>query len=535
MSTRDRVLEVYHETGTILGTAKKLGVSRPTVRRWLRAMGAYSERPVLAGRINEREVETRPLPGHGEIKRYLLTSLQNNTKLHHRVWTNLLALAEHYNAEILVGTFSYDLSSYGKMSVKRGTVKGEAELWYDQRAEPFFMDRPVEIAPGLVWCGEMNILPTAVRPMQGLEVYTGRKSSIFPHAKVQMQSIPSAKGDPTKFNYTTGTVGKRNYIQKKAGLRAEFHHVYGALLVEVEHTGDWFVRQVSTGSSGVLHDLDVKVENGVATEGTRVKTVVWGDIHRATIDPTVCDLAWAPGGMLDVLQPEYQFMHDLLDFRARNGHTIKRGLIHDRFRAFTQGHDSVELEIMEVAEFLKETARDWCKTVVVDSNHDQFMMEWLRIGDYRDDPVNAIYFLEAQLHVYKAIASDPDAPVNLLRWAVERMSNPEIKRRVRFLDEDESLVILDIEHGMHGNLGPNGARGSTTNLARMGRKMNRGHEHSAGIFEGVYTAGLSGLLDQGYNKGPSSWSHSHILTYQNGHRAIITMHNGKWRAQSCTS
>ena len=102
--------------------------------------------------------------------------------------------------------------------------------------------------------------------------------------------------------------------------------------------------------------------------------------------------------------------------------------------------------------------------------------------------------------------------------------------RVQFLNEDESFVDLKIEYGIHGHEGPNGARGTSGNLARMGRRINRGHSHSAEIFEGVYTGGLSGENDQGYNKGPSSWSPSHIITYANGKRAIITMRGTKWRA-----
>jgi hypothetical protein len=59
-----------------------------------------------------------------------------------------------------------------------------------------------------------------------------------------MKSVASVKSDPTKFNWTTGTVTLRNYIQKKAGQKAEFHHCYGALLVEVDSTGAWGVRQL---------------------------------------------------------------------------------------------------------------------------------------------------------------------------------------------------------------------------------------------------------------------------------------------------
>ncbi len=524
------VLEAYHQHRTIQATSKATGISRSTIRRYLRAAGIYDDRPLFAGRVAERLVRTRPLPEEGEVTRYVLSCIQNNTRVNDAVWSSMTHLLDHYDAELIVGTFSYNKSSYGPKAVKSGTKKASdsEKEWYDPLVEPFIQDEPLELAPGLQWCGEMNILPTAVRPLQGLEVYTGRKSGIYPHVKIQMDSIASGKYEPTKFNYTTGTLTNRNYLQKKAGLKAEFHHCYGGLLVEVNSDGDWFCRQLDADKSGTIYDLNLKFTPEGVTDDHRPKTMVWGDIHKATIDPVQEKLIWGQGGMLDTLKPEHQMMHDLLDFRARNTHTIKRGLIHDRFEAYIKGHDSVEQEVEEVADFLNQARRPWCKTTVVGSNHDQFMVEWLRIGDYRQDPVNAIYFLEAQLHMYKSIAESQGTSPNLLKWAVQRMNG--VDKGVRFLDEDESLILCKIEHGMHGNKGPNGARASITNLARMGHRINRGHTHSASIFEGLYTSGVTGTLDQGYNTGPSSWSHSHIITYPNGKRAIITCWNEKWRA-----
>ena len=83
---------------------------------------------------------------------------------------------------------------------------------------------------------------------------------------------------------------------------------------------------------------------------------------------------------------------------------------------------------------------------------------------------------------------------------------------------------------MHGYLGPNGTPGGAAAFAKMGRKANVGHTHKAGIHDGVYTAGTSSYVNLSYNRGPSSRSQSHILTYKNGKRAMVTMWNGKWRA-----
>jgi hypothetical protein len=62
-------------------------------------------------------------------------------------------------------------------------------------------------------------------------------------------------------------------------------------------------------------------------------------------------------------------------------------------------------------------------------------------------------------------------------------------------------------------------------------RLNTAHTHTAGILDGIYTAGLSGKMDQGYNAdAPSSWSHSLIVTYPNSRRTIVTLRDGRYRA-----
>ena len=105
---------------------------------------------------------------------------------------------------------------------------------------------------------------------------------------------------------------------------------------------------------------------------------------------------------------------------------------------------------------------------------------------------------------------------------------------VAFVPRNGSYLVCQqaggIEIALHGDEGPNGARGSALNMNKMAVRINRGHEHSASIIDGVFTSGLCGLMDQGYNSGPSSWSHSQILTYSNAKRTLVTIIDGKWRA-----
>ena len=490
--------------------------------------------PTVRGRIHATPRQEWGLPKPGKISRYIFTCAQNNTHLHQGTWGNLQALAKHYGARICVATFTYDKASYGKKSVKKGkapTAEDASDLWYAPEIEPYVVDESVSVAPGLIWCGEMNMLPTAVTPLSGFESYTGRKSGIFPHTKLAMESIASGKHEGTKFNYTTGTITQRNYIAKKAGLKAEFHHSYGALLVEVDSDGNWFCRQLNADSEGTLYDLDLRAANGKVTRGHRVEGITWGDIHVGTIPPDVLEMQWGKGGMMDILKPRFQFLHDVLDFRSRNHHD--RSNCHKQFEKFIEGRDDVVAELKEVAAFISDSSyRRWCQTVVVDSNHDNAMMRWLREADYKTDPPNAIFYLTAQLEVYKA-KQDRNSGFHLVEWTMHQLG--DVLYSVRFLRPDESFILCSdanggIECGLHGDYGPNGARGSVRGFAKMGRKSNTGHGHAAEIRDGAYRGGITGGLDQGYNVGPSNWSRSHIVTYPNGKRAVYTCWGPKWRA-----
>jgi hypothetical protein len=112
-------------------------------------------------------------------------------------------------------------------------------------------------------------------------------------------------------------------------------------------------------------------------------------------------------------------------------------------------------------------------------------------------------------------------------------SDPDGMDGVNFVPIGTSFEICQdrggIECGLHGHAGTNGVRGSTANLARVAIKINKGHDHTATIHDGVYSSGVCGL-DPNLKKGPSTHTRSHIVTYLSGKRSIITMQGDRWRA-----
>jgi len=519
-----RAVEVH---GSQSAAALALGINRATVQNRLREAVRRSDwKP--KGAVAALKARKMPLPKGEEIARYIVTCAQSGTKLHEPTWNAIRALAGYYGASLLVSTFSYSHRQEG--SAKRGSAKGDTGTdWYDPRIEEFACDEMVALAPSLVFNGHMNILPTAVDPLSGMANYNGRASSIFPHAKVAMASIPTMTDSNAKLQYTTGACTQLNYIQKKAGQKAEFDHVYGGMIVEVNSDGNWWARQLHVDSKGRLYDLDVCVmTDGTVAPSIGATAIVHGDLHERQLDPQMVGAKWGPGGFVEVLCPDLQVAHDILDFESRSHHNRRDP--HKMFALHVQKREDVLDEVMGVSRLLTIMTQH-SRVIVADSNHDRHLERWLKEADWRSDPVNAEFYLDCQKAFLGAIRAG--SSFHALKWAVT--TNGPVKK-VKFLEPGESYVVCrdrsgGVELGLHGDQGPGGARGSIRNLARIGRKLVIGHSHSAGIFNGAYQVGVSARLDMEYARGaPSSWTHTDCVVHPNGKRQMVTWFNGRWRA-----
>lgn len=470
---------------------------------------------------------------------FVFTSAQNNTKLHDGFWNALMLYVDERNAALHVSRFVYNKNSMAAKGAKTDSeeVSDQDDIWYDPRIEPYVSDESLQITDSLVWCGELNILPTRVHPLSTLKTYTRGCSGIVPHVKMRMDSVATMKSEEPVFMYTTGTVTQRNYIQRQAGQVADFHHVFGALVVEVDRsTGTWWARQLNAETlSGSFYDVDRYYMHDCSTDGCRALAITHGDIHGLKADMSIIDTVFDEGGVLDQLMPFEQYMHDTIDFMPRNHHNIKDP--HFLWEMHSGKTDVVEDEFEFAADFILKADRQYCKTYLITSNHDVAILSWLKNTSAFYDPPNAEFWLRMNLRVAEALRTGVKActfkiavaNAVLNRCASQGKDFPSY----RVIAEDESKKVLgtDIEAGLHGHLGPSGARGNPLNLRPVG-KANTGHTHSAGIVDGIYTAGVYGKLDMGYNKGLSAWSPSMIVTYQNGKRAIFTIKQGKaWRDQ----
>ena len=352
--------------------------------------------------------------------------------------------------------------------------------------------------------------------MSSFEVFLGHNSGIFGHPKRALEVVPSGSRTP-RVMWTTGACTIANYTDSKAGKKGAAHHVLGALVVEVDADGAYFCRHVSANSRGEFYDLDRKYSQHGVSEADPALSVTLGDYHAGQEDEDVLE---ATEALVRALRPKNLVLHDVLDFGARSHH--KRG----RLERYDARFDTVESEMRAAAGALRRVA-GWGdhQVQVVRSNHDEMFERWLEDTRPGEDPVNDHYYHAVWAMRYAYRKKQGRWP-NLFEMESRRLG---VGNRVNFLARNESLVIGDVEHGFHGDKGVSGSRGTTQSYVKVGVKVTKGHDHTPCIRDGVYSAGVTGKLDQGYNALPGTWLNAHVVQYPDGKRAIVIIIKGRYR------
>jgi hypothetical protein len=456
----------------------------------------------------------------GKTNVFVVTCAQNATPKHPGFYKALEQYCEHRSAELLVVPTRY---------------KNPTSRWTASQANEDFWDVPVKqllntryrINKNLQVIADVKTQPTAVQPLTGFEAITAGESCILGHTKLQFRTIATPQGRLPKILTTTGACTVPNYTDSKTGALGAFHHTLGACVVEVR--GDKFhIRQLNAGKEGSFFDLERHYTGvGKPIKHSTCLSLTMGDTHRRAIDKAVAKATFQE--IIPLLSPTHIVWHDLSDGNTVNPHAYGNPFI--PIERFMLGENDVRKEIAEDLEYvLTHTPKD-ATSVIVPSNHNDFLQRWINDNDWRRlDPNNKTFYLETALALARMAEKGGGFEAERLNafifWAKKYYAG---NKNVKVLEYDESYMIGSIEHGMHGHRGPNGARGNPKNLRRIGVKSNTGHIHSPGIEEGNYSAGTSTPLRVGYNVGPSSWLNTHILTYANSKRTLLNIINGEWR------
>jgi hypothetical protein len=349
-----------------------------------KAKAEKPEKPIAGGEVQSPEVYEQRATG----KRFMLSVAQNNTFGLEPLFRSMENFMRHRGATLHIARCSYNKKAWAGNQSR--ITKEDEGLWYDPEVAPYVQNAPLRLADDLIFLADSDISPSAVNPLSGYQSYSKQSSGIFPHPKIAMESQPVLKGENTRFLYTTGAVTQRNYIKRKAGQKAAFHHSFGFLYVEVDDDGAWFARQVIADEDGTFYDLDEKfTPQGV--ERVAAEGMVWGDLHDFHMQPVVREACWGRGGIIDFFNPRVQAVHDAHHQHARTHHPKTP---FERAQIFFSGKDRVEDEVDGTARTLSYIQRPRCLTVVPDANHHDHLEKWLSLGskEIDGDPLNGRYF-----------------------------------------------------------------------------------------------------------------------------------------------
>jgi len=393
---------------------------------------------------------------------------------------------------------------------------------------PYLFHRTYTVDNVLKVIGDCNIQATATHPLTGIDGLTDGMTTIVGHPVVQMKTVPVNEWRDPIILHSTGSVSlKNNYSASKAGYRASYHHCFAGVVVEFDKSKTFHIRQIMADSNGGFYDLgDYWGPEGFERTDP-ADALVLGDEHLIFADANVQKATYfANDSIVQTLRPKVLVRHDVLDcFSVSSHHSNNFILRYTKHRMPVDKH-SIEAELRTTVDQLVATTPSWSKSLIVGSNHHDHLDRWLNIENgIKFDYVNAKIYHQLMYLMLSNI--DKGIEKNAFRTYVEEVYKAP-HDTIAFAED--GFEMHDIVLSMHGDRGPNGARGSITNLSKIGEKAVIGHSHSPGIQAGCWQVGTSSLLRLEYNKGPSSWLHTHCVIYPNGKRQLISVISGRWRA-----
>ena len=404
------------------------------------------------------------------------------------------------------------------------------DQWWDESVVPYLIKARAKLHKSLVLLADVHINPTAARPLSGLDAITGEASGIVPHTKAEMRTVATPHHSLPKIMITTGAATEANYSDSKAGAKGKFHHILGALVVEIDKDA-FHLRRINAGRDGSFIDLATEYGGRRVKKAPSASALVLGDIHVGFEDEGVRKATFeGEGSLVQLLRPRHIVWHDVLDFRSHMHWDEKKPFV--QLAKAKAGKTNVLAELKEACDFISRADGKcgWKPLHIFPfANHPDAFMRWMERTDWRDDLENAELYLETALEMARwaewgehgAEIVDP-----FVFWAKKHMRATLLARCV-FLGPNDSFMLEGVEVGMHGHLGPNGARGSLANLSTLGVKSITGHVHSPGERDGAISVGTSSRLFMGYNLGPSSWLNSHCCLQEGGKRQMINVIKGR--------
>lgn len=353
-----------------------------------------------------------------------------------------------------------------------------------------------------------------INPLTGLDRLPVQRhaSIIMASPKVFLKYIPNMHYDIPPAIMTTGAITVNNYdtdmyMSKRTSTLAEGDHTYGAIVVEVENDKIFHFRQLKASPYNSVTDIGIDYLPDGSVKPVNDVAMVMGDSHTGYHDRELHDITMKlalQSGVTSI------FLHDVFNGTSITHHDVGKGIT--RAKKAQENKLGLEMECYAVRNYINNIQLHDMDVYIVKSNHDNHLLRYLEEGRYIGDPAN--YKISTKLASAAVEGLDP------LQYAIEDILQYK-NDRVHWLEEDSSHRVYGVEVGIHGDRGSNGSKGSLAIFEKSLGNCVTAHTHSAAIIRDAFCVGTVGLMDQGYNKGLSSWTRTCCLIYPNGTKQLI--------------
>lgn len=449
------------------------------------------------------------------FKRFFVSCVVSGAPLHKKGFKSVQTMCDHLGAEQVYIPVQYDWQD---------VKSGKHEPTYPKQVMDKLLSSDVELNKHLNLMGSVPVHATIQNPLSGLKHTSKNKSAIYGHPQMAMESVATHKSKLPKLLYTTGAMTEPRYTRSKAGRKAQDCHNVGGLIIEVSKDR-FHIFEINVDSNGSFYHLD-HFYNGDSVSDSNVTAVYMADEHAEGYEKSVGDATyWNKDSIVNALNPEYVVRGDVYNHGSDSHHG--RNDVFNKITRYMNDADCVKKELDDCFDHIRATTVGDYQNVIVASNHHDHLKRWLNeFSPHTGNPKNILLYhqLNAALieeMINEGVQVDPFEMYGR-KW------HPDIYSQCVFLSRDEEFDINGVDCSRHGDIGPNGARGSAVNLSLMGKPTIIGHGHSPKRHRNVHQVGV-GAEELGYNKGPSGWMASHAAVYPNGTVTMLHIINGKWR------
>ncbi len=364
---------------------------------------------------------------------------------------------------------------------------------------------------------DLKLNPTQKNPLTGLKSIGHKSLSlIVASPKQDMELVPVSNRTLPHMLHSTGCINSAFYSDDRIGIIAQEDHVIGGLIIEIQDSEIFHIRQVQGNIDGSFSDLDINYSGNSVIE-SNVEAFVMGDYHSGSECPETIKI-WKE--CIRLTDPEFIIFHDLLDCKSINKYEENN----ITYRATLPDYAKT---LRDEFNYIGESLETWSDEfpdstlVITKGNHDMWLDDYLQQGKYArpEEAHNHLFALDlAKLLIYK---KNP-----LAEYIKSHFDVPNII----WLGIDDDFILSGVQCGAHGSIGSNGTRGSIVGMENQYGNCIVGHSHSPRILRQAVSVGTSTKLNLGYNAGGgSSWLNSSCILFKGGQKQIISNVEGSWK------